>query len=223
MAAAWTERHSGIERSLPFADRTCVNPFWLIDEASSAGVRAVQSEAELFPSGSAQSTVPFLAQIEQVLGEETEPDTAFFVDSWTVGLAAASENFLRRQEERKIRSQEASRPESFSPFTPFFVNRIEAAAEAAWPLPEAKPHSEAEADDRHSVGAFAIEGPLTPETACRLLGVTATSTREQIKAAYRRMAGRYHPDRLTGRGAQEQKLASDRMASINEAYRLLCA
>ncbi len=67
-----------------------------------------------------------------------------------------------------------------------------------------------------------VPGPLTFPAACRLLGVAATSTREQIKAAYRKMAGRYHPDRLETAGSVDPQLATDRMASINEAYRLLC-
>jgi DnaJ-class molecular chaperone len=66
-----------------------------------------------------------------------------------------------------------------------------------------------------------IAGPLTLESARRLLGVGATSTQEQIRVAYRQMASRYHPDRLAQGAPSEQKLASDRMASINEAYHLL--
>jgi len=64
--------------------------------------------------------------------------------------------------------------------------------------------------------------PLTPEDACRLLGVAATSTRQQVKSAYRQLVRRYHPDRLEHSSEQEQRIATDRMTSINEAYRLLC-
>jgi DnaJ-class molecular chaperone len=67
-----------------------------------------------------------------------------------------------------------------------------------------------------------MAGPLTVESARELLGIAVTSTREQIRAAYRKMASRYHPDRLARSAPHEQKLASERMASINEAYQLLC-
>jgi DnaJ-domain-containing protein 1 len=78
-------------------------------------------------------------------------------------------------------------------------------------------------------GAFVDEGdsiqkvtrPLTLEGARQLLAVASTSTREQIKTAYRRMASRYHPDRLVSGTEKERQLGTDRMAAINEAYRLL--
>jgi DnaJ-class molecular chaperone len=58
-----------------------------------------------------------------------------------------------------------------------------------------------------------------PQRARLLLGVAATSTREQIKAAYRRMASQCHPDRLR---EELRRQATDQMAEINEAYSLLC-
>ncbi|MGB7134243.1 MAG: J domain-containing protein [Acidobacteriaceae bacterium] len=175
--------------------------------------------------------MPFLTQIEQLLGEETEPDAGFFVDSWTEGVAAASENFLRRQE-RKSRNHEMPWNLSWS-FAPFFVGGAEAAAESPWPCREALAERSSMEDpgrhggDEEADGQTADEAkvvrPLTLESARRVLGVEATSTRVQIRAAYRRMVNLYHPDLPAYRGAREQKLASDRMASINEAYRQLCA
>jgi len=79
--------------------------------------------------------------------------------------------------------------------------------------------------DEVQMAQLDLAGPLTPESACRVLGVAAASSREQIRAAYRKMASRYHPDRqdrLVRSGAREQKLATDRMAAVNEAYRVLC-
>lgn len=86
----------------------------------------------------------------------------------------------------------------------------------AWPDPEAR-------DDGQAVDEVEALRPLTVESARRVLGVAAASTREQIRAAYRKLANRYHPDRMVRAGVREQKLASAHMASINEAYRLLCA
>jgi hypothetical protein len=200
-------------------------PLWLINEASLAGFRETPPRpAAPQPSGADAS---FLTQIEQVLGVETKPDSEFFIDSWTVGLAAASENFLRRQQELKSREQDMPAWDTFSSFTPWFVIKVEASAEAAWPLRERRSMADlrwlggGEEDDRQAADE-AMVGPLTLESARRLLGVAATSTQEQIRVAYRKMASRYHPDRLARGAPREQKLASDRMASINEAYQLLC-
>jgi DnaJ-domain-containing protein 1 len=62
---------------------------------------------------------------------------------------------------------------------------------------------------------------MTPRRARRLLGVTATSTGEQIKTAYRRMASQWHPDRLERGTEQVRRMATEQMAAINEAYSLL--
>jgi curved DNA-binding protein CbpA len=53
--------------------------------------------------------------------------------------------------------------------------------------------------------------------------VAATSTRNEIKAAYRRVVNQIHPDRLEDRDEGVRRLANDQMAEINEAYRLLCS
>lgn len=204
-----------------------MDPFWLGNEASLEDVRGSQPGAAANQTG-----VPFLMQVEQVLGEETVPDAEFFIDSWTVGIAAASENLLRRQEKRKSREHETPDWVTFPFFTPWVVAGAESSVEGAWPLREARAEEASmayrrrqggeESDDWQAADEVEIVCPLTLESACRVLGVAVTSTREQIRAAYRKMASRYHPDRLARSGAREQKLASDRMASVNEAYRLLC-
>jgi hypothetical protein len=56
-----------------------------------------------------------------------------------------------------------------------------------------------------------------------LLGVTASSSREQIRSAYRRMVGQWHPDRLQRPSEAACRQATQQMAALNEAYRLLCA
>ncbi|HEX4068114.1 MAG TPA: J domain-containing protein [Acidobacteriaceae bacterium] len=210
-----------------------MDAFWPIDQAPQARVRGFEPETASGEPSGAGAGAPFLAQIEQVLGHEMEPDAAFFVDSWTMGVAAASENFLRRQDSSRSRASERSAWDTFSFSTPYFVPNVEAPVETAWPLREARAEQsltmdlswqgDEEDDDGYAADEAEIVCPNTFESACRVLGVTATSTRGQIRAAYRRMASRYHPDRLVRGGPREQQLASDRMASINEAYRLLCA
>jgi len=204
-----------------------MDPFWLIDEASLPGVRVVQQRAAATQPGRAETGAPFLTQIEQTLGVEAEPDSEFFVDSWTVGVAAASENFLRRQD-LKNREHQIPAWNTFSSFTPWSVPKVEASAQAAWPLREHRSIADLrwfddEEVDYQRAGDEVVAGSLTLESARRLLGVVATSTREQIKAAYRKLASRYHPDRLARSAPCEQKLASDRMAAMNEAYHLLCS
>ena len=195
-----------------------MDTFWLINEASLADVREAQPRAAAAQTSEAETGASLLTQIEQVLGEGVEPDSTFFVDSWTVGLAAASENLLRRK--MKTREHETPAWVTLPFFTTRFVDRAEASAEEA-SMAYLRWRGDEESDDWQAADEVEMACPLTLESACRVLGVAATSTREQIRAAYRRMASRYHPDRLAQSGAREQKLASDRMARVNEAYRLL--
>jgi DnaJ-domain-containing protein 1 len=62
---------------------------------------------------------------------------------------------------------------------------------------------------------------MTLGRARRVLGLSAESTREQVRAAYRKMAGEWHPDRVAGRAEAVRRAATEQMAEINEAYRVL--
>ena len=53
--------------------------------------------------------------------------------------------------------------------------------------------------------------------AYEILNVAPDATRDEIRAAYRTMARRWHPDRFMA--GPERDWANDRMASINAAYR----
>ena len=53
--------------------------------------------------------------------------------------------------------------------------------------------------------------------AFQVLGISATADRDQIRAAYRALARRWHPDRFME--GPERDWANDKMAEINTAYR----
>lgn len=53
-----------------------------------------------------------------------------------------------------------------------------------------------------------------------VLGIPPTATEEEIKAAYRKLARRYHPDHFAGDKEAARK-AEEKMKEINEAYDLL--
>lgn len=170
-----------------------------------------------------------------ILGDHSEPDTQFFVESWTFGVDAAAENFQARHQ--------AQRPQAFNNATfptfdfpvPLFIEEMEtrdarasfsarfsAAFKNAYGVSSsaAPKHSTPQPDTPFT--AHAPGQPLSTEHACRMLGVPPNSTRAQLKTAYRQLVRRYHPDRLIHSSEHERRAATDRMISINQAYHLLC-
>ena len=148
----------------------------------------------------------FVLDFQRLMGDDFEPDSLFFVECWTVGTSAAAKNFhQRRQEPAGCEPPSQAFHATYSPSDPF---------------PQQNPQpGEPSAEPRES-RQEAIH-PMTLKSARRLLGVTAVSTRKEIKTAYRRMASVWHPDRAEFRTERARRIATEQMAAINEAYHLL--
>lgn len=54
--------------------------------------------------------------------------------------------------------------------------------------------------------------------AYKALEIEPTATEEEIKKAYRRMAMKYHPDKVNDLGEEIKKSATEKFRSINDAY-----
>jgi DnaJ like chaperone protein len=54
--------------------------------------------------------------------------------------------------------------------------------------------------------------------AYKILDIENTATDEEIKKAYRRMAMKYHPDKLATMGEEFQQAAQEKFRKVNEAY-----
>jgi len=70
-----------------------------------------------------------------------------------------------------------------------------------------------------------MKAPYTKTTdvnwAYKALEIEPTATDEEIKKAYRRMAMKYHPDKVHNLGDDVKKSATEKFRSINEAYESL--
>ncbi|GAA4060524.1 J domain-containing protein [Agromyces indicus] len=64
---------------------------------------------------------------------------------------------------------------------------------------------------------------MTPDEAAAALGVDRDADSAEIDRAYRRLARELHPDRYTGRPADEVRAASDRFIEVTRAHDVLLA
>ncbi len=68
-----------------------------------------------------------------------------------------------------------------------------------------------------------IEAMLIPKTdwAYDVLELAPTATDEEVKRAYRKMAVKYHPDKVSYLGEEIQQAANEKFKKVNEAYQLI--
>jgi hypothetical protein len=187
----------------------------------------------------------FVDDFQGRMGDDSEPDPLFFVETWTLGMAAAIENFKQRRHgmadrepRNAFRDPDSSKTLSFVQDGAVYVDLLSSACasasaefgDAGWsrPSPE-EPYAQAQSYSTQEQSAFASDSsspmpvyPLTQLSACQFLGVTPTSTPKQIKAAYRQMVSQWHPDRFEFQTEEVRQRATEQMAAINEAYHLLC-
>jgi len=67
---------------------------------------------------------------------------------------------------------------------------------------------------------LSIKNMFIPETdsSYKILEIDPTSSNEDVKKAYRRMAMKYHPDKVSHLGDDFRKTADEKFKKVNEAY-----
>ncbi len=68
-----------------------------------------------------------------------------------------------------------------------------------------------------------IEAMLIPKTdwAYDVLEIGPSASNEEVKKAYRKMAVKYHPDKVSYLGEEVQQAANEKFKKVNEAYKLI--
>jgi len=69
--------------------------------------------------------------------------------------------------------------------------------------------------DYESIQAMFVKNT---ESAYKILELTPESTDEELKKAYKKMAVKYHPDKVSHLGEDVQKAANDKFKKVNAAY-----
>ncbi len=52
----------------------------------------------------------------------------------------------------------------------------------------------------------------------KVLGVEKTATQDEIKKVYRKLAVKYHPDKVSYLGEEFKNTANEKFKKVNEAY-----
>ena len=60
------------------------------------------------------------------------------------------------------------------------------------------------------------------ESNYRILEIEPNATDEEVKKAYRKMATKYHPDKVATLGEDVQKAAEEKFKAVNQAYEAIC-
>jgi DnaJ like chaperone protein len=68
-----------------------------------------------------------------------------------------------------------------------------------------------------------IEAMMIPKTdwAYDVLEISPAASNEEVKKAYRKMAVKYHPDKVSYLGEEVQNAANEKFKKVNEAYQLI--
>jgi DnaJ like chaperone protein len=74
------------------------------------------------------------------------------------------------------------------------------------------------ASDFESIKAMFVKNT---DSAYKILEIEPTASDEEIKTAYRKMAMKYHPDKVSYLGEDFQKAAKEKFQSVNEAYQAI--
>ena len=222
-----------------------MNDAWYADDTaySTEDLLAGGASAETLPGTATASCLA--SQIRELLGEGCELEASFLEESWVSGLPATAAS-CRHKRDRAAENDDVVTFGELDTVGSFFfspANGLDGdrpacaypasstnSYTAAWlhnPLRDFASRRKDQGPLQDSVGCMRPSyetgalGSMTYQRACDLLSVREESTGTQIRAAYRRMVGEWHPDRLEQSGETVRAFATKQMAAINEAYHFL--
>ena len=88
---------------------------------------------------------------------------------------------------------------------------------------DAEKSEEEGSPNQSSQEKYNFKGKGEFKTPYAVLGLKENASREDVKKAYRQLAGKYHPDKVSHLGEEFRMLAERRFKEINAAYQELMA
>ena len=71
-------------------------------------------------------------------------------------------------------------------------------------------------------GSYGNNSTTNSDNNYKILGITPNATNDEVKKAYRKMAVKYHPDKVATLGEDVQKAAEEKFKVISQAYQAIC-
>jgi DnaJ like chaperone protein len=78
-----------------------------------------------------------------------------------------------------------------------------------------------QADNKGESRTYTNSGDFSNWDPHKILGIERSASQEEIKSAYRQLAGKYHPDKVEHLGEEFKALADSRFKEIQRAYQEL--
>lgn len=72
--------------------------------------------------------------------------------------------------------------------------------------------------DFYSISAMFGGAKTTPDDAYKILEVEKSTSNDEVKKAYRKMALKYHPDKVSSLGSDFEQAAKEKFQKVQEAY-----
>jgi DnaJ like chaperone protein len=60
---------------------------------------------------------------------------------------------------------------------------------------------------------------IDTKSSYQILGIKSSASNDDVKNAFRKMAKKYHPDKVLHLGKELQELAEEKFVAVNKAYK----
>ena len=140
-----------------------------------------------------------------------EPEIRYYA-IYTLFDIASEDSLYSLQEEQfieKVREQLRIHPETFQHIKNAYLNK------------GLKEESKLIEEQNRKETTKKLSKSFLPYNAYKILGVSPTVTKSQLKKIYRTLAKKYHPDKFHGQSEEVIQQAEDKFQEILEAYEII--